>query len=64
MQQQNKRPPVAMLYPPDIRDALVSAGQRRDLTMIDMLTDELARRGLCRPRHADSQPERLRWLQA
>ena len=62
MQQKGQRPPVARIYPPDIRDALVSAGQRQDITVIDMLTDELARRGLCRPRNADSQPERAGWV--
>lgn len=60
---QPQRPPVAQLYPPEFRDALVSAGQRCDTVMIDLLTDQLAARGLCRPRNADSQPERKGWHQ-
>ena len=55
---QHQRPPVAQLYPPEFRDALVSAGQRRDTVMIDMLTDNLAARGFARRRSEDSQPER------
>jgi len=61
MNNNNKRPPVAQLFPPEFRDALVSAGQRGDIQMIDMLTDQLAARGYCRPRHADGQPERKGW---
>lgn len=48
--------PVAQLLPPDVRAALVAAGRRRDTAMIDALTDELARRGFCRPRSDDSLP--------
>lgn len=55
----NKRPEVAQIYPPEFRDALVSAGQRRDIPMIDMLTQQLASRGYCRPAHADDQPQRM-----
>lgn len=44
---------VATIYPVDIRNALVVAGQRRDMELIDMLTDSLARQGLCRPRRDD-----------
>lgn len=44
---------VATIYPVDIRNALVAAGQRRDMDLIDMLTDSLARQGLCRPRRDD-----------
>lgn len=62
-QQQSKRPTVAQLYPPEFRDALVSAGQRRDTDMSDLLTDQLATRGFCRPRNADSQPQRPGWYQ-
>lgn len=51
--------PVAQLLPPDGRAALVSAGLRRDTAMIDALTDELARRGFCRPRSDDSMPLRV-----
>ncbi len=51
--------PVAQLLPPDVRRALVSAGQRRDMAMIDALTDELARRGFCRPRSEDTMPLRV-----
>ena len=59
MQNDNtKRPPVAQIFPPEFRDALVSAGQRRDHAMIDMLTQQLATRGYCRPAHADDQPLR------
>lgn len=51
---------VATIYPVDIRNALVDAGQKRDLSMIDMLTDALARQGLCRPRRDDViQPPHL-----
>lgn len=55
-QTQTKRPPVAQLYPPEFRDALVSAGERRDHAMIDMLTQQLATRGYCRPPGADDRP--------
>ena len=48
-----KPPPVAQLFPPEFRDALVSAGQRADHAMIDAITDQLAMRGYCRQRHAD-----------
>ena len=44
---------VATIYPVDIRNALVDAGQKHDLVMIDMLTDSLARQGLCRARKSD-----------
>ena len=57
----DKRPPVAQLYPPEIRDALVSAAERRDHLMVDRLTDELAKRGFVRPRHADDTPAVNRW---
>ena len=56
-----KRPPVAQLYPPEIRDALVRAGQDRDHARIDALTDNLAARRYCRPRHADDTPTVNRW---
>lgn len=49
----NPAPRIARIYPPDITQALISAGRRRDAAMIDALTDELARRGFVRPRHAD-----------
>lgn len=52
----NKRPPVAQIYPPEIRDALVRAGIDRDHARIDALTDNLAMRGYVRPRHADDRP--------
>lgn len=42
--------PVAQLYPPEIRDALVGCARVRDVATIDRLTDELVRRGFCRPR--------------
>lgn len=48
-----KPPPVAQLFPPEFRDALVSAARRRDHLMIDALTDQLATRGYCRQRHDD-----------
>ena len=63
MNNDTKRPEVAQIFPPEFRDALVSAGQRRDHAMIDMLTQQLATRGYCRPAHADSQPERKGWNQ-
>lgn len=44
--------PVATLYPPELRNALVACAKRRDTATIDLITDELARRGFCRPRHA------------
>jgi hypothetical protein len=58
-----KRPPVAQIFPPEIRDDLVRAGMDRDYAQIDALTDNLAARGFCRPRHADSQPQRPGWHQ-
>ena len=59
----NTRAPVAQIYPPEFRDALVSAGQRGDHAMIDALTDQLAMRGYCRQRHVDTGqfPARSRW---
>jgi len=62
-QQQPKRPQVAQLYPPEIRDALVRASWDRDHLTIDKLTDNLVARGYCRPRSADSQPQRPGWHQ-
>lgn len=47
----DKEPEISTLYPPEFRDALVSAGKRGDLAMIDALTDQLATRGYCRQRH-------------
>ena len=44
--------PVADLFPPAYRDALVYAGRAGDHRLIDEVTDELARLGLCRPRSA------------
>lgn len=58
---QPERPPVAQLYPPEFRDALVNAAARRDTASIDALTDALAMRGFCRQRTADSQPQRKGW---
>ena len=56
MQTKTKRPPVVQMYPPEIRDALVRAGQDRDHARIDAPTDNLAVRGFARPRHADDTP--------
>jgi hypothetical protein len=56
-----KRPPVAQINPPEIRDALVRAAADHDIERIDLLTDNLAARGYARPRHADGQPERKGW---
>lgn len=57
-----KRPPVARIFPPDITQALVAAGWRGDASMIDQLTDELARRGFVRPRTEDTMKLRAaRW---
>jgi hypothetical protein len=56
LQNNKKGPEVAQLYPPEFRDALVSAGGRGDHAMIDALTDQLATRGYCRHRHADETP--------
>jgi hypothetical protein len=42
---------VAQLYPPEIRDALVRASKVHAPDVIDQLTDILAERGFCRPRH-------------
>ena len=53
----NQAPQVAQLYPPDFRDALVSAGRRGELAVIDMLTDALANRGEVRQRHDDSRAQ-------
>ena len=56
MTRDNPLPPiwgVSTIYPVDIRNALLHAGQMRDLVMIDMLTDSLARQGLCRARKSD-----------
>ena len=56
-----KPPPVAQLFPPEFRDALVSAAARRDTATIDALTDALAVRGFCRQRTADANPLRKGW---
>lgn len=48
---QPQRPPVAQLYPPEIRD----------IERIDMLTDNLAARGFARQRSADAMPSRPGW---
>ena len=52
----NPQREVARVFPPEFADALRSAylsnvDQRRMLAEVDELTDELVRRGLCRPRH-------------
>lgn len=60
---QPTRPPVAQLYPPEIRDALVRAAMDKDIERIDALTLNLAARGFCRLPSHDSQPERKGWHQ-
>lgn len=47
----NPRGEVSQLYPPELRDALVHAAAVGDTESIDRITDELAERGFCRPRH-------------
>lgn len=47
----DKAPKVAQILPPDIRNGLVAAGQRRDVAIIDLLTDQAVRLGFARPRH-------------
>jgi hypothetical protein len=49
----------ATLYPVDIRNALIEAGNARDMARIDYITDRLAERGIVRPRSDDSAPWRL-----
>jgi len=49
--------PIAQLYPPDDRDALIVAARSHSLSMIDAVTDALASRGECRPRHDDSRAD-------
>ena len=44
---------AATIYPVDIRNALVLAGQKHDTEAIDLITDALARQGLCRARSSD-----------
>lgn len=58
---QPTRPPVAQLYPPEIRDALVRASWDKDIDRIDKLTDNPAQRGFVRSRSADANPERPGW---
>jgi len=58
---QPQRPPVAQLYPPYQRDALVRAAAAKDWRAIDSITDTLAAMGLCRRRDDDSQPQRNGW---
>ena len=41
---------ISTMYPPDIRNALIAAGMRGDLMMIDQITDLLADAGEVRPR--------------
>ena len=53
--------PVAQLYPPEVRDALVRAGDIRDIARIDALTDNLVRRGFCRPRQEYRIEPANRW---
>ena len=52
----NPQREVARVFPPEFADALRRAfvnnfDQRRMLAEVDELTDEMVRRGLCRPRH-------------
>ncbi len=42
---------VSNLFPPEFADALRFAALRRDLSAIDAVTDEMARRGFVRGRH-------------
>jgi hypothetical protein len=56
-----RAPPVAQLYPPEIRDALVRTSWDKDIDRIDKLTDNLAQRGFVRSRSADANPERPGW---
>ncbi len=42
---------VCSLFPPEFADALRFAALRRDLSAIDAVTDEMARRGFVRGRH-------------
>ena len=49
----------ALIYPVDIRNALIEAGNALDMARIDYITDILAQRGLVRPRDDASEPWRL-----
>ncbi len=42
---------LCSLFPREFADALRFAFLRRDLSAIDAVTDEMARRGFVRPRH-------------
>lgn len=63
------KPEVARIYPQEFVQPLRRAGEYGDTTTIDALTDELARRGLCRPRsddsrHAEWTAQRTTWGRA
>jgi len=47
----DRRPRWRRSCQPDIRNGLVAAGQRRDVAIIDLLTDQAVRLGFARPRH-------------
>ena len=42
---------VARVFPPEFADALRKGTEVERMRSIDELTDEMVRRGLCRPRH-------------
>lgn len=48
------QPPCAWIYPASQRQALQQAAAAHDVAAIDRITDDLARQGLCRPRHSTS----------
>ena len=47
----------AQLYPADYRNALQAAARSKSIEVIDNLTDDLARMGLCRKRTEEGQFE-------
>lgn len=62
----NAKPRLGQIYPPDVRDALMRAAAAHDGREIDRLTDQLALRGLCRPREScraefDARPAAHLW---
>jgi hypothetical protein len=46
------------VFPPFARVALMRAARLGDCAMIDAVTDDLVRQGLCRPRHDNVMPSR------
>lgn len=49
---------VSAHYPWRFRTRLVEAAERRDVRLIDHITDEMVSHGLCRPRCEDRSSQR------